>query len=70
MAEVWFNRDTGHGRQVTPSFVFVPTQKVRDYLTGGELGRKQNNTQPRIFDEIAGLDEKGLIDHLLRCLSL
>ena len=57
------------GRKDTPSFVFVSTHTLRDYLAGAKIGRKFNNIQPRIFDEIPGLDETRLIRRLSNWLS-
>ena len=57
------------GRKVDPCFVFVPTGTLREYLAGGELGKKFNNIRPRIFEESTELDESSLIEGLIAWLS-
>jgi hypothetical protein len=39
------------------------------YVSGGTIGRKQNNFQPRLFDEIKPLSEKEFINWLKNWLS-
>ena len=44
------------GRRPAPNYLFVPSATIRQYVMGGRTGWRQNNIQPRIFEEIPGLD--------------
>jgi len=56
------------GRKPAASFLFVPTSTVREYLTGGEIGKKYNNIRLSIFREVTALDEDILVDQLCKWL--
>lgn len=44
--------------------IFVSSEVIRKYVSGGEIGQKFNNIQAKIFREVAGLDEQGFISEL------
>jgi hypothetical protein len=48
----------------SPSFLFVPTNVVNEYLAGGSIGTRHNNIQTRIFDEVKDISEDELVDRL------
>lgn len=57
------------GRKAMPSFLFISTSTVRQYLSGGRIGEKFNNIQVKIFSEVPALDESALTLELLKWLS-
>ncbi|MBC8264497.1 MAG: hypothetical protein H8E47_10285 [Anaerolineales bacterium] len=56
------------GGEPTASFLFVPTSTIRQYLAAGEIGKKFNNIQLRIFREVNALDEDTLVEELCKWL--
>lgn len=56
------------GREPSASFRLVSTDTVRRYLSGGKIGSKYNNIQPKIFKGVAGIDEDALVAELSRWL--
>ncbi len=44
--------------------LFVPSETIRKYVSGGKIGQKFNNIQKRIFSEVSGLSEKEFITEL------
>jgi len=52
------------GRKINASFLFIPTNTVRKYLAGAEIGKKFNNIQPKLFKEVSALDEMSLVDEM------
>lgn len=44
------------------------SEVVRKFLSGGGIGRKQNNIQPRLFDEHPSVDQTRLVQELKRWL--
>ena len=44
--------------------LFVPSEIIRRYLSGGVVGKKFNNIQKKIFEEIAGMDEDTLVQEI------
>lgn len=41
--------------------IFVPSEIIRKYVSGGEIGQKFNNIQAKIFREVSGFDEQGFV---------
>lgn len=46
--------------------IFVPSDVIRKYVSGGEVGQKFNNIQAKIFREVSGFDEQGFISELIK----
>ena len=44
--------------------IFVSSDVMRKYVSGGKVGQKFNNIQARIFREVKGFDDKGFIAEL------
>lgn len=44
--------------------LFVPSETIRRYVSGGEIGEKFNNIQERIFRENTGMQPDQLVDAL------
>ncbi|PKB73713.1 MAG: hypothetical protein BZY75_00480 [SAR202 cluster bacterium Io17-Chloro-G7] len=57
------------GMKAEPTFVLATTRELRNYIVGGEIGRKQNNIQLRIFDEMPQLNAGALLQRLCTWLS-
>ena len=54
------------GRQTNEKtgIIFVSSNKIREYVSGGNVGKKFNNIQQRIFREITGYSEQDFIKEL------
>lgn len=48
---------------------FVSSGVIRQYLSGGKVGEKHNNIQNKIFKEVEGFDEDGLLKQLAAWLE-
>ena len=46
----------------------VTSEKIRQFVAGGCIGKKQNNIQERLFRECTSLDENQLVEQLKRWL--
>lgn len=46
------------------NMLFIPTSTLVNYLSGKTVGEKHNNIQQRIFKEVEGFDEDGLLKQL------
>ena len=46
----------------------VTSEKIRQFVAGGRIGKKQNNIQKRLFRECPSLDENQLVKKLKRWL--
>lgn len=44
--------------------LFIPSEIIRRYLSGGVVGKKINNIQKKIFQEIEGFDEDVLVQKI------
>ncbi len=44
--------------------IFVSSDVIRKYVSGGNVGQKFNNIQARIFNEVPGFNEKKFISEL------
>ena len=44
--------------------LFIPTSTLVNYLSGKVVGEKHNNIQNKIFKEVEGFDEDGLLKQL------
>lgn len=51
------------------SMIFVPTSVLVNYLSGGGIAEKHNNIQKKIFKEVQGFDEDGLVRELKKWLK-
>lgn len=49
--------------------LFVDSEVIREYVSGGVVSQKFNNIQKRIFSEISGLEEKQLVSELTKWLK-
>jgi hypothetical protein len=49
--------------------IFVSSDIVRKYVSGGKVGQKLNNIQVKIFREITELNEKGFVSELSQWLT-
>ena len=49
--------------------IFVSSEVIRNYVSGGEVGKKFNNIQARIFREVKGLNEKDFVLELSKWLK-
>ncbi len=49
--------------------IFVPSEVIRSYVSGGSVGNKFNNIQAKMFREVAGLNEKEFITELCKWVS-
>lgn len=49
--------------------LFVDSETIRSYVSGGEVGQKFNNIQKKIFDEVKGLNEQQLVEQLSNWLK-
>ena len=49
--------------------IFVSSEVIRNYVSGGKVGQKFNNIQAKIFREIKGLDEKEFVSELSKWLK-
>jgi hypothetical protein len=63
----WILASEGHTQK---GVLFVPSETIRKYLSGGVVGEKFNNIRARIFDEIPSLSETELIEALGAWLGL
>jgi len=57
----WLISGEGHSDK---GILFVPSSVIRKYLSGGNVGKKFNNIQQKIFKEVSGYDEASLIKQL------
>lgn len=48
---------------------FVSSSVIRRYLSGGKVSEKHNNIQKKIFKEVDGFDENGLVEQLTNWLK-
>lgn len=48
---------------------FVSSSVIRQYLSGGKVAEKHNNIQKKIFKEVQGFDEDGLVRELKKWLK-
>ncbi|MGI1678081.1 MAG: hypothetical protein K6L75_05070 [Cellvibrionaceae bacterium] len=51
------------------NMIFIPTSTLVNYLSGKTVGEKHNNIQKKIFKEVDGFDENGLVEQLTNWLK-
>lgn len=50
--------------------LFVDSDVIRKYVSGGKVGDKFNNIQTRIFNEVEGLCEKDFVNELIEWIKI